>query len=54
MHRIDLRENANCVCGTTQTPQQVLNCRVIGIRSDLGTVHEDIRNWIDNNKLLEL
>ena len=27
---------------------------MIGIRSDLRTIDEDFRNWIDNNKLLDL
>ena len=41
-------------CGSIQTPQHVLNCRMIGSRADLRTADEEFRNWIDSNKLLEL
>ena len=54
MHRIGFRKKANCICGAIQTPHHVLNCRMIEIRGDLRTVYEDFRNWIGNNKLLEL
>ena len=54
MHKVGLRENANCICSAIQTPQHYLNCRIIGIRRDLRTIDEDFLNWIGNNKLLEL
>ena len=54
MNRISFRENANCICGAIQTPQHVLNCHLIGIRGDLRTVDKGFRNWIVNNKLIEL
>ena len=31
-HRIGLRENENCIWGVIQTPQRVLNCRIIESR----------------------
>ena len=54
MHSIGLRENANCICGAIQTPQHVLNCRMIGTRGDLRTVNADFHNCICSNKLSEL
>ena len=44
MHRVGLRENANCICGAIQTPQLILTCPIIGIKGDLKTVDEDFRN----------
>ena len=52
-HGSGLRENENCIRGVIQTPQRVLNCRIIEIRGDLRNVDEDFIYWMDNNKLLE-
>ena len=54
MHRIGLREKANCICDAIQTLQHVPNWHMIGIIGDLRTVDDDFRNWIRNRKLLEL
>lgn len=51
MHRIGLSDNANCLCGETQTPQHVLVCQTIGIRGDIKTVDDDFRTWLANNVL---
>ena len=54
MHKVGLRDNPYCVCGDVQTPQHVLNCRSIGIRGDINTVDDEFRNWLNQNKLLDI
>ena len=54
MHKIGLSDNLNCICGDVQTPQHVLNCRTIGIRGNIWTVDDDLRNWLNHNKLLDI
>ena len=48
MHKIGLRDNAECTCGETQTPQHVLVCLRIGIRGDIKLVDDDFRSWLQN------
>ena len=51
MHRIGLKDNSNCICGETQTPQHILICQTIGIRGDFRTFDEDFCMWLDDNSL---